>query len=306
MHSDPGKSVVAVPPLARNDDLTLNVEANAALIRHLEAGGVSTLMYGGNANLYHLGLSDYPRVLDMLLELAAPTSWVIPSAGPDFGKLMDQAKFLRDRPFPTAMVLPISGFSTDAGSAEGISRFADSFGRPVILYIKAEGYLSVASVGRLFDKGVVAAVKYAIVRDDPSQDAYLSELVQTVDRSRIISGIGERPAIQHWRHFGLRAFTSGSVSIAPRLSSALLAALKIGAYDEAARLREAFLPFENERDAINPTRVLHDGVTLAGIADMGPILPLLSNLTEAERHRVAPAARQLHALDAAMAKGAAA
>ena len=96
------------------------------------------------------------------------------------------------------------------------------------------------------------------------------------------------------------------MAIAPRLSSALLAALKTGAFDEAARLREAFLPFENERDGINPTRVLHDGVTLAGIADMGPILPLLSNLTEAERHRVAPAARQLHALDAAMAKGAAA
>lgn len=306
MHSDLGKSVVAVPPLARNDDLTLNVKANAALIRHLETGGVSTLMYGGNANFYHVAPSDYAEVLDTLLGLASSTSWIIPSAGPDFGKLKDQAKVLRERPFPTAMVLPSIGMSTDAGTADGISRFADSFGRPVILYLKSETYLSVASVARLFDRGIVSAIKYAIVRDDPRQDAYLTELVSQVNRSRIISGIGERPAILHWRHFGLRAFTSGSVSIAPRLSSALLEALRKVAYDEAERLREAFLPFENERDGINPTRVLHDGVTLAGIADMGPILPLLSNLAEAERQRVAPVARQLHALDAAMAKGAAA
>lgn len=304
MHSDPGKSVVAVPPLARNDDLTLNVAANAALIRHLEAGGVSTLMYGGNANFYNLGLSDFPRVLDMLLKLAAPTSWIIPSAGPDFGKLMDQARYLRERPFPTAMVLPASGFSTDAGTAEGIRRFVDAFGRPVIIYLKAENYLSVASVARLCDKGLVSAIKYAIVRDDPGRDPYLSELVKVVDRSRIISGIGERPAVQHWRQFGLRAFTSGSVAVAPRLSSALLAALKAETYDEAQRLRELFLPFENERDGINPTRVLHDGVTLAGIADMGPILPLMSNLTDVERARVAPAARQLLAQDAALAQAA--
>ncbi len=304
MHSDPGKSVVAVPPLARNADLTLNIKANAALIRHLEAGGVSTLMYGGNANFYHLGLSDYPRVLDMLLELAQPSSWIIPSAGPDFGKLMDQARYLRERPFPTAMVLPASGFSTDAGTADGISRFADALGKPVILYLKAENYLSVASVARLCDKGLVSAIKYAIVRDDPGRDPYLSQLVTAVDRSRIISGIGERPAIQHWRQFGLRGFTSGSVAIAPRLSSALLAALKAEAYDEAQRLREIFLPFENERDGINPTRVLHDGVTLAGIADMGPILPLLSNLDDTERARVAPVARQLQMHDAALAKAA--
>lgn len=305
VHSDPGKSVVAVPPLARNGDLTLNSAANAALIRHLEQGGVSTLMYGGNANFYNLAPSDYAEVLDMLLGLASPATWIIPSAGPDFGKLMDQAKVLRSRPFPTAMVLPASGMATDQGTADGIGRFADSFGRPVILYLKSETYLSVSSVVRLFERGIVSAIKYAIVRDDPRQDPYLSELVRHVDKARIISGIGERPAIAHWRHFGLRAFTSGSVSIAPRLSTALLAALKDGAFDEAESLRQAFLPFENARDGINPTRVLHDGVTFAGIADMGPILPLLSNLSESEGARVAPLARELHAQDAARAKAAA-
>ena len=43
-------SVIAVPPLARGADLTLNKAENTTLVRHLEAGGVNTLLYGGNAN----------------------------------------------------------------------------------------------------------------------------------------------------------------------------------------------------------------------------------------------------------------
>ncbi len=81
MHGDLTKSVVAVPPLARNTDLTLNRAANAALIRHMEQGGVSTLMYGGNANFYNISAGEYAATLDMLLELASPGSWIIPRSG---------------------------------------------------------------------------------------------------------------------------------------------------------------------------------------------------------------------------------
>ena len=43
-------TVMAVPPLARRSNLSLDVDANQKLIRHIEAGGVRTLLYGGNAN----------------------------------------------------------------------------------------------------------------------------------------------------------------------------------------------------------------------------------------------------------------
>ncbi|MGE8476204.1 MAG: dihydrodipicolinate synthase family protein, partial [Paraburkholderia hospita] len=39
-------SVMAVPPLARRADYTLDAAQNLALIRHIEAGGVRTLLYG--------------------------------------------------------------------------------------------------------------------------------------------------------------------------------------------------------------------------------------------------------------------
>jgi hypothetical protein len=43
--------------------------------------------------------------------------------------------------------------------------------------------------------------------------------------------------------------------------------------------------------------VLHEAVTLAGIADMGPILPLMSNLDPDRRDNVREAARTLRALN---------
>ena len=145
------------------------------------------------------------------------------------------------------------------------------------------------------------AVKYAIVREHPSDDPYLADLVEKVDRAIVVSGIGERPAIVHWRDFGLRAFTSGSVCVAPRGSMRILALLKAKDYDGAAKIRSAYLPLEDRRDALGPIRVLHDAVTLAGIADMGPILPMVANLDAAERAAVQPAAKTLLAHDRALA-----
>ena len=291
--ADLSASVLAVPPLARRADLTLNPDANRALIRHLEAGGVRTLMYGGNANFYHLPTSEYAATLDFIAEAAGADTWVIPSAGADYGKLMDQAAILRARQFPTAMALPFGSPSNDAGVATALRRFADRLGNPVIAYVKGMGYIEPRTLGALVKDGVVCAIKYAIVRDDPAKDAYLDELVQHVDRNLVVSGIGERPAIVHWRRFGLRAFTSGSVCVGPRGSMRILQLLKAQRFEEAEKIRAAYIALEDQRDARGPIRVLHDAVTLAGIADMGPMLPMISNLEAAEKTAVKSAAAAL-------------
>jgi dihydrodipicolinate synthase/N-acetylneuraminate lyase len=299
--ADLSASVLAVPPLARNADLSLNRAANVALIRHIEAGGITTLLYGGNANFYHVGVGEYGALLDFLAEAAAPSSWVIPSVGPDFGRMMDQAALLRSRAFPTAMVLPQTFPSTVAGAETGLRRFAEAFGRPIIVYLKAEGYLTAEAVKRLVDDGLVAAIKYAIVREDPRKDALLARLVELVDKRLIVSGIGERPAIVHLRDYGLAGFTTGSGCVAPRGSTALLAALKARDHARAEAVRAPYIPLEDLRDAHSPIRVLHEAVRLAGIADTGPILPLLSNLEPQHHEAVKKAAQELLAHDRALA-----
>jgi dihydrodipicolinate synthase/N-acetylneuraminate lyase len=290
-------SVLAVPPLARRADLSLDEDANRALIRHLEDGGVRTLMYGGNANFYHLPISEYAATLDFLEQAAGPDTWVIPSAGADYGKLMDQAAIARKRAFPTVMALPFGNPSNDSGVATALRRFAERFGKPIIAYVKGLGYIEPATLGKLAKDGVICAIKYAIVRKDPANDEYLDQLVQHVNPDIIISGIGERPAIVHLRDFGLKSFTSGSVCVGPRGSMHLLALLKAKRYDEAEKVRAAYIALEDQRDALGPIRVLHDAVTLAGIADMGPMLPMISNLEANERAAVEGPAKALLAHD---------
>lgn len=291
--SDLRASVLAVPPLARAADLSLNEAENIKLIRHMERGGVSTLMYGGNANFYHVPVSAYEETLAFLAEAAGEDTWVIPSFGPDYGRLIDQASILARTDFPTAMALPQVFPATTGGIVAGLREAAQRFGRPIVLYIKQDRYLPPEAVRRLVEDGTVCATKYAVVRKNPTDDAYLGELVSEVGADKLISGIGERPVIDHFRTFGLSTFTSGSVCIAPNASMAILRALQGQDFDTAKRLREAFLPLEDQRDAISPICVLHEAVGLCDIADMGRMLPLLDNLSEAERERVRRPAQDL-------------
>ncbi len=218
---------------------------------------------------------------------------MIPSAGPAYGTMIEQAKILRRHRFPVVMVLPQQGITTSEGVETGVRRFVEASGVPALLYIKHDGFIEPENVQRLADEKVIAGIKYATVRADPTKDEYLRRLADRVERRLIISGIGEQPAIVHLRDFGLGGFTSGCVCVAPRLSRAMLEAIRQKDWQRAERIRQAFKPLEDLRNAISPIRVLHEAVRLAGIADTGPLLPLLSNLPGSDHAKVEAAARKL-------------
>ncbi|CAB3771270.1 dihydrodipicolinate synthase family protein [Paraburkholderia solisilvae] len=296
--SEFASTVMAVPPLARRADLSLDVAENQRLIRHIEAGGMRTLLYGGNANFYHVATSEYRELLDMLAENTAPTTRVIPAIGPDFGKMLDQARILAQTQYQTAMVLPLAGFTTPEGVEAGLTRIVDTAGIPLTLYIKSENYVDVDTLARLIDRGTLIAVKYAIVRENPAQDPYLRRLLQSVDKARVVSGMGERPALTHVRDFGLAAWTTGSGCIAPHSVSTLLqAARDPSRAAEAQRIYDACMPLETLRDQLSLICVLHDAVTMSGIADMGTILPLLSSTHEKHHADIDAAAKALLAFE---------
>mgnify|MGYP001124447455 CR=1 FL=1 len=73
----------------------------------------------------------------------------------------------------------------------------------------------------------------------------------------------------------------------------MLVALKAGDYETAETIRQTFEPLENLRNAINPIRVLHTATIEAAIANTGPILPLLHEVTDQERANIAEAAKAL-------------
>src|SRR5262245_8519529 len=110
-------AVFAVPPLPRRNDATraLNFDAAEAVAKHIEAGGITRYLYGGNAFLYHVTLVEYEALLDWLSGFG-PSRWAIPSIGPSFGRAMDQAALLKRYAFRAAMLLPCG----DPRDARGI------------------------------------------------------------------------------------------------------------------------------------------------------------------------------------------
>lgn len=292
--------VIAVPPLCRRLDGSLDWDESAKIVAHLKTGGVTRLMYGGNAFLYHITLAEYAELLGWLSGLEDEL-WCIPSAGPSFGRLMDQAPLLKKYRFPCVMALPCADPRDALGIENGLRRFSAAAETPLIVYLKEEqnfgGDLMAGldAVARLVQDGVCVGIKYAVVRADPSKDSYLDELLQRLDRSFVISGIGERPAIVHLERFRLAGFTSGSVCVAPAKTQGIFDCLQRGDSAGALALRELFLPHEDLRDAWGPARVLHASMELAGIAASGAIPPFVSSLSVEQMAKLAPVARELRA-----------
>lgn len=293
--ADLARSVIAVPPLARDRDGEFHRGENERIVRHIEGGGVDILLYGGNANFYHVAPSEYGRILDELASIAAPGTLVIPSAGPAYGVMMDQAEVIKGTDYPAVMVLPHQGLTTSEGVVRGLSRFAERIGRPIVVYIKHGDYLGVEGVRELVDAGIVSWIKYAVVRANPADDPYLSRLVDLVDPRIVVSGIGEQPVIDHLVGFGVNGFTAGCVCVRPDLSDRLLKAVQAGDLGLARTIQALFKPLEDLRNHIHPVRVLHEAVRLSGIADTGPALPLLSGVAPDEERAILAAVEALRA-----------
>ncbi len=287
------QSVIAVPPLARRSDLSLNPEENTKLVRFIEKGGVTTLLYGGNANLYHSPPGEYAELLAFLAESVAADTLVIPAVGPSYGVMMDQAKILEPTAFPTAMLLPQIGMTTPSGVATGLRHFVEAIGRPAVLYLKEENYVDTRNIKKLYDDGLLSWVKYAVVRKDPLEDPFLEEIVDLIDPALVVSGMGEQPAIVHMRSFGLAGFTSGCVCVNPRLAQQMLQALHDNDETLAESIQQKFSPLEDLRNEINPVGVLHEAVALGGISETGPLLPLMSSIDSETSRRVEAATRCL-------------
>ncbi|MCC9608629.1 dihydrodipicolinate synthase family protein [Blastopirellula sp. JC732] len=287
------RSVWAVPSLARNAEGILDRQENAKIIRHIEQGGISTLLYGGNAIFYHLTLAEYRTALELISTTAADDTLVIPAIGPAYGTMLDQAEILLDFNFPTVMLLPQRDVVSSAGIAAAIRKMAEKLGKPIVLYLKYDGTVTVDDATALVNDGVISAIKYAVVRKDYTQDDYLRGLTDQIDKGLILSGLGDQPAIVHMRDFGLGGFTTGCGCIFPQMSAALLKAIQAQNWDEAEAIRERFLPLERLRDNLGPISILHRATELSGIAKTGPIIPLLSEPGESVQEEIAAALQQM-------------
>ncbi len=300
--ADFSRTVVAVPPIALTPGLRVAAGPNVAVARHILAGGVDILLYGGNANLYHFGLSAYAEALAMMEALPAGAR-VIASIGPDFGKMLDQAPLLERSRIRNVMLLPVAFPADSHGTADGIRRIADRLGFGVIVYLKRENYVRPEVLAKLVAEGAVRFIKYAVERPDPADDPYLDAVVAAVGSRLVASGMGETPIADHFGRRRLTTWTSGAVCIAPAAAMALRTALASGDGARADALIRPFLDFERVRAQLGGIQTLHSGITLGGIADMGPMMPMVSVVKERNRPEVERVVRALQAIETGQAAG---
>lgn len=302
--SDFSRSVWAVPPLAHTPEGALDAPSNRALAAHVEASGVSTILWGGNANIYAMTEAEFANLVAAIPDWVDADTWAIPSVGPDPGKLRAHADALRGRGYPAALLLPYNGLGDAAGREAMIRNFADRAALPAILYLRSADYLPPDRIAKMIDEGVIAGLKYAVETGDLTQDSYLDAVLSGVPAERIVSGIGEIAAIPHLTTFGLAGFTAGAVCMAPRRAMAILRALQAGDSALAEALSTPIAPLEELRMAHGPIPILHAAVATSGLANLGALGPPFGQLSEDLRAAVAAAVVPLLAAEAELTEAA--
>ena len=146
-----------------------------------------------------------------------------------------RCEILREFEFRTTMLLPSRDVVDQPGIAAGIRQLVDVLEMPLVLYIKFDRWLDPPLFNPSKRTVVISWIKYAVVRDDPADDDYLREILDVFPAERIVSGIGEQPAIIHLRDFGVTGFTSGCVCVAPEQSTRMLRAIQDADYETAER-----------------------------------------------------------------------
>jgi 4-hydroxy-tetrahydrodipicolinate synthase len=273
INEDIARSVWAVPPIALGSENGPLTEPNVKLVKHIEAGGVDTILWGGNANIYGMTSTTFAAMVEAIPDWVASGTWAIPSVGPDYGKLMEHAAILRGTSYPAAMLLPYTGPRNTAGTEAAIRDFVNASGIPAILYLRQVSYLPPERIAALIEDGTVVALKYAVETGDLSADPYLDAILKQVPVELIVSGIGEIAAIPHLKAFALSGFTAGAVCIAPRRSVAVHKALVMGDWNAAEMLCRPIQALEDLRIAHGAIPVLHTAIKVSGIVDMGRMRP---------------------------------
>ena len=252
------RGVFSVPPLPRRavTGRPLDFAEGDRLVRHMAAGGLTRFLYGGNAFLYHLTLAEYQDLLGWLAGFA-DGHWAIPSVGPSFGRAMDQAALLRRHRFPCAMALPAAATAgRPPASRRGCANRRRGRPRPHPVSEGTRGGVRQrrreAGARRRGPSGRREGVlKGSEIRGRPSVLPGPVPRGPAAPRRRklVISGIGERPAAAHLRHFGLPGFTTGSGLPRPAQSQGGIRRLRLPAEWPAA---------EEEAGAVHPAGVKRD------------------------------------------------
>jgi 4-hydroxy-tetrahydrodipicolinate synthase len=276
-----GVWVTLVTPFG--DDGAIDLDRFAEQVRGLADADIDHLVPAGNTGEYSsLTPSEIVELVSVTRE-AAPDTVVVAGVGGDLHGARELTARCLAAGADGVMVHHPSHTFVSASGLEAYYRelLAEADGR-ALLY-KRGHVVPDALLARLLDGGAAWGVKYAV-----------NDLV-AFDRARRSApdGLWLCGTAELWAPFfallGARGFTSGLACVAPRLPLAMDAALRVGDYADAMRLRELAAPFEAlraEDGASKNVPAVRAALTLSGL-DVGPPRPPLAALEAGDVERVA-------------------
>ncbi|SFZ84625.1 Dihydrodipicolinate synthase/N-acetylneuraminate lyase [Devosia enhydra] len=294
----PTEAIAADIPVALNADLSVNAHETLALARHVRLGGIGSLVVAGNANLQSMSLSQFEAIVE-LAETAAAAGPVTIGLGPELGRMLDQAGIVGKSALRSVLVLPIIAPADTHGTADGIRHIAHRLGHGVMVDLMRDNHLRPVTLRKLVDEGAVTAVRYRNSVANPGDDYYLERVLEIMGPACVVSDAGEGALYDHLHVRGMASTSSGIAALTPRLLRRIVGLMPTQP-DAAAALMAPVLELMRIRAMLGPVQVLHDAVTEAGIAAMGPQMPMVSRVKDKYRLPFTAAIRTLLKAEAAL------
>jgi 4-hydroxy-tetrahydrodipicolinate synthase len=281
--------VVAITPRDRAGQVDLiGVRRNVAA---LVAAGIDFIMPEcGTGLVYDATLAEYEAVVGAFVAAAGDRAWIVPGIGPGFGRSLEMGRIARSLGVSGVMIMPVVGPASAAGVRRGLQLITEKVALPTILYQRRLDIMPVEQVIELCRLDGVVGLKYAV--DD--LESFKRVAAAAGEQAAMICGMAEDPSIEYMQN-GAVGFSSGMANFVPGLSLELWRQVKAANLDEAQRLRDLMVPFEDfrgENAARYSGSALHAAMDIAGLAG-GPVIPFAEDVADADLGRVQAMMAQL-------------
>jgi 4-hydroxy-tetrahydrodipicolinate synthase len=273
-----GISAIPITPFA--EDGEIDEASLRAVVERIVGAGIDLVVACGNTS-EQASLSDreLERVVAATLE-AADGATVIAGVRGDLRTASAQATRAVELGAAGIMIhYPTDPFYGENGLVTYYRELAAATEGAVVPYVRGRG-LPARVLDLLADTDNVVGLKYAV----PDVLAFGTIVARHGEAFVPVCGLAEL-----WAPFfslaGARGFTSGLANVVPRLSLALLDALRAGDYERAMRIWSALEPFERLRarhESGNNVPVVKEALAILGLSD-GSVRPPLAPLSEEDR-----------------------
>ncbi|HTU74111.1 MAG TPA: dihydrodipicolinate synthase family protein [Trebonia sp.] len=242
------ETVVAIPVTPFGPDGEVDWDLHAALIDRCVEQGVEVLTANGNTGEYYaLDEAEARRALEATVKAADGRAVVMAGVGLSVRAAIAAARHAREAGAGSVLVhQPAHPYRSADGWVDYHQEIADAVpDLGVVLYVR-DPRVTGHELRELGERcGNVIGVKYAV--PDPVQFASVARDAG-LTRFAWICGLAESYAPAYWA-MGARGFTSGLVNVVPKLSLAMLAALRGNDFQAAIGHWESIRVFEELRTA---------------------------------------------------------